>query len=45
LLQNKKKLETDINDFELQLDMANKTNAEAQKNLKKLIMQIQVSCK
>ncbi|CAK5015482.1 unnamed protein product [Meloidogyne enterolobii] len=41
LIQSKKKLETDINDLELALDMANKTNVEAQKNIKKQIAQIQ----
>ena len=41
LFQVKKKLETDINDLELALDMANKVNVESQKSIKKLIMQIQ----
>jgi myosin heavy chain 6/7 len=41
LMQAKKKLETDINDLELGLDMANKTNMEAQKSIKKMIAQIQ----
>jgi myosin heavy chain 6/7 len=41
LLQVKKKLEGDINELELALDMANKTNVDAQKNIKKFIAQIQ----
>ncbi|KAL3117013.1 hypothetical protein niasHT_002972 [Heterodera trifolii] len=41
IMQSKKKLETDINDLELGLDMANKTNMEAQKTIKKLIGQVQ----
>uniref|UniRef100_A0A183CGP0 Paramyosin n=1 Tax=Globodera pallida TaxID=36090 RepID=A0A183CGP0_GLOPA len=41
IMQSKKKLETDINDLELGLDMANKTNMEAQKTIKKLIVQVQ----
>lgn len=41
LLQTKKKLETDIHERELALDMANKSNVEAQKMLKKLISQVQ----
>lgn len=40
-MQTKKKLETDIHERELALDMANKSNVEAQKMLKKLISQIQ----
>lgn len=41
LLQVKKKLEQDIHERELALDMANKSNVEAQKALKKLVSQIQ----
>jgi myosin heavy chain 6/7 len=39
LLSVKKKLEGDINELELALDMANKTNVDAQKNLKKFMAQ------
>ncbi|KAE9414726.1 hypothetical protein Angca_002787, partial [Angiostrongylus cantonensis] len=35
LLRMKKKLESDINEFEIALDHANKANVDAQKNLKK----------
>uniref|UniRef100_A0A0N5A362 Myosin head n=1 Tax=Parastrongyloides trichosuri TaxID=131310 RepID=A0A0N5A362_PARTI len=41
LLQNKKKLESDINELELALDHANKTNVDAQKNIKKCISHVQ----
>jgi predicted nucleic acid-binding Zn-ribbon protein len=41
LQQAKKKLECDINDLELALDMANKINVEAQKSIKKSMAQIQ----
>lgn len=37
----KKKLETDINELEIALDHANKTNAEAQKSIKRYLQQIQ----
>uniref|UniRef100_A0AC35TWR3 Myosin head n=1 Tax=Rhabditophanes sp. KR3021 TaxID=114890 RepID=A0AC35TWR3_9BILA len=41
LLQGKKKLEGDINELELALDHANKTNVDAQKNIKKCIVHVQ----
>uniref|UniRef100_A0A7E4V522 Myosin head n=1 Tax=Panagrellus redivivus TaxID=6233 RepID=A0A7E4V522_PANRE len=41
LLLVKKKLEGDINELELALDMSNKTNVDAQKTLKKLVAQVQ----
>lgn len=41
-MQQKLKLEEDLNDLELSLDMANKNNVDAQKQLKKLQCQTQV---
>lgn len=41
LLGAKKQLEANINELELALDMANKSNVDAQKNIKKLMSQIQ----
>lgn len=43
LAQQKQKLESDLNDLELSLDMANRSNAETQKQLKKHQLHIQVS--
>lgn len=42
-LKMKKKLESDINELEIALDHANKSNAEAQKAIKRYIQQIKVN--
>lgn len=41
-LRMKKKMETDLNEMEIQLDHANKNNSELVKTLKKLQQQIKV---
>ncbi len=41
-LKLKKKLEADINELELQVDLLNKNNAELNKNSKKMQQQIKV---
>lgn len=41
-LRLKKKMETDLNEMEIQLDHANKNNSELVKTLKKLQQQIKV---
>lgn len=41
-LKLKKKLEVDINELELQVDLLNKNNAELSKNSKKMQQQIKV---
>ena len=41
-LRQKKKLESDINELEIQLDHSNRSNADLQKQIKKLQQQIGV---
>ena len=41
-IKNKKKLESDINELEVQLDHSNRTNADLQKQIKKLQQQMGV---
>lgn len=42
-LRLKKKMETDLNEMEIQLDHANRNNSELVKTLKKLQQQIKVN--
>ena len=42
LLRVKKTLESDINQLEIALDHSNKANVDAQKNLKRLVEQVNI---
>ncbi len=42
-IKQKKKLEGDINELEVQLDHSNRTNADLQKQIKKIQQQMAVS--